>query len=268
MPLFSIVTINYNNISGFINTKKSLEEQVCQNFEWIVIDGGSSDGFLDLSSSIKMKNYMAISEKDKGIYDAMNKGAKIAKGEYFLFLNSGDLLYNSTTLLEIEEYLNKFNTAPDVIFGSSLYKLRNGLFFVRKTYPIAEYLWHGLPANQQSTYYHKSLFTENCYDLKYEICGDYFLLASMYSKNHLKCTYFPQPISIFEVNGKSFGFKKKLFLEPYFIQRDILKSNLCVRILSLIKRVISTGLIIILSSNVNSYIKHYINRINDHRMIG
>ncbi|MFA5804209.1 MAG: glycosyltransferase [Melioribacteraceae bacterium] len=248
MPLFSIVTINYNNINGFIRTKTCLEVQICQNFEWIIVDGGSSDGFLELNLSSTTMNHILISQKDNGIYDAMNKGIKLASGEFVLFLNSGDLLYDCYTLKKIEDYLNKSIKSPDIIFGSSLYKLKNGYSLIRKTYLLEEYLWHGLPANQQSTYYHKRLFTNQNYDLKYEICGDYFILSSLHSKSYLDCIYFSQSLSIFEANGKSFGFKKKLFLEPYQIQKKILKTSFLKRILSLLKRFYSTSIIIIVSS--------------------
>lgn len=93
----SIITINLNNKDGLKKTLRSIDNQSNKNFEYLVIDGNSSDGSQDLinnSAFIDIK----ISEKDSGIYDAMNKGIQLAKGEYLLFLNSGDYLNNSEVM--------------------------------------------------------------------------------------------------------------------------------------------------------------------------
>lgn len=97
----SIITINYNDKNGLEKTIKSVIAQSFKDFQYIVIDGGSDDGSKDIL--LKYKGYLdvAISEKDSGIYNAMNKGASYAKGEYLLFLNSGDVLYDNTVLSKV-----------------------------------------------------------------------------------------------------------------------------------------------------------------------
>ena len=95
---YSIITINYNNRDGLENTIKSVINQTCQDFEYIVIDGGSTDGSVDVINKYADKIDYWISEPDKGIYNAMNKGILRAHGEYLNFMNSGDYFYDNEVL--------------------------------------------------------------------------------------------------------------------------------------------------------------------------
>lgn len=97
-PKLSIITINYNDCEGLRRTIQSVASQSFKDFEYIVIDGGSTDGSKDIIEKYKDHLNVAISEKDTGIYNAMNKGASFATGEYLLFLNSGDTLVNNSVL--------------------------------------------------------------------------------------------------------------------------------------------------------------------------
>lgn len=96
----SIITINYNNKEGLKRTAESVKRQRCKDFEYIVVDGDSSDGSKEVMQEYADTIDIAISEKDTGIYNAMNKGVKVAQGEFLLFLNSGDWL-NSTDVTEV-----------------------------------------------------------------------------------------------------------------------------------------------------------------------
>lgn len=102
--MISVVTINYNNKEGLKRTIESVFSQTYKNYEFILVDGGSNDGSVELIQQYKITNY--ISEKDRGISHAFNKGILKAKGDWILFLNSGDTLKNSSSLSEIEEDLD------------------------------------------------------------------------------------------------------------------------------------------------------------------
>lgn len=115
--MISIITINYNNKTGLENTVKSVVNQTFTNFEYIVIDGGSTDGSAEYIESQKDKIDYWISEPDSGIYNAMNKGIKVAKGEYLLFLNSGDELYDLEVL---KKNIATIHTEDFVYFDISL----------------------------------------------------------------------------------------------------------------------------------------------------
>jgi len=97
----TIITINYNNRDGLERTMNSVFSQTYKDFEYVIIDGGSTDGSKELLESNTQKISYWISEPDKGIYNAMNKGIKVAKGEYLLFLNSGDDFVSSTSLANV-----------------------------------------------------------------------------------------------------------------------------------------------------------------------
>jgi len=97
----SIITINYNNLEGLKRTYESVVSQTCQDFEWIIIDGGSTDGSKEFIEEHQDKFAYWCSEPDKGVYNAMNKGIAKATGEYLNFMNSGDCFYDEHTLEKV-----------------------------------------------------------------------------------------------------------------------------------------------------------------------
>ena len=102
MKKLSIITINYNNAQGLERTIKSVACQYCKSdIEYIVVDGGSTDGSLEVIKKLEREIDYYISEPDKGIYNAMNKGIKFSHGEFCLFLNSGDCLLSSTSISQV-----------------------------------------------------------------------------------------------------------------------------------------------------------------------
>ena len=114
MKKISIITINYNNCEGLRRTIESVVNQTCRDFEYIIIDGGSTDGSVDVIKRYADNIDYWVSEPDKGIYNAMNKGVAVAKGEYCLFMNSGDCLYNESVIERVNELVD-FNS--DIIAG-------------------------------------------------------------------------------------------------------------------------------------------------------
>ncbi|MCC6690867.1 MAG: glycosyltransferase, partial [Bacteroidia bacterium] len=120
MPKLSVISINLNNRLGLEKTIKSVIDQSFQDFEYIVIDGASTDGSIDVIKANADKFSYWVSEKDKGIYHAQNKGIAHANGEYLLFLNSGDYLYSSNVL---QTFFSK-NYSEDILYGDLM--LDNG----------------------------------------------------------------------------------------------------------------------------------------------
>jgi glycosyltransferase involved in cell wall biosynthesis len=114
MPKLSIITINYNNLEGLKKTVESVVNQTWQEFEFIVIDGGSIDGSAEYIESKSEHIDYWVTEPDAGIYNAMNKGIEKALGTYLLFLNSGDVLYNGNVLLETKKSLL---LDMDIVYG-------------------------------------------------------------------------------------------------------------------------------------------------------
>ena len=109
----SIITINYNNAEGLRKTIESVLNQTSKEFEYIVIDGASADGSLETIQTFKLSNlqtFKSISEPDSGIYNAMNKGIRMAQGEYIHFLNSGDWLVDERV---VENMLNELSKSDE-----------------------------------------------------------------------------------------------------------------------------------------------------------
>ena len=116
-PLFSVITVTYNAASVIAPTLKSVAEQTQACYEYLVIDGASTDNTLDLVRRAGIENARIFSEPDKGLYDAMNKGIKRALGEYLIFLNAGDAFASSTTLARLSKLAESH---PDVIYGQTV----------------------------------------------------------------------------------------------------------------------------------------------------
>ena len=110
---FSIITINYNNVEGLRNTIKSVVNQTYTDYEFIIIDGGSTDGSVEVIKEYANIITYWVSEPDKGIYNAMNKGIEVANGEYLNFMNSGDCFYNNDVLQKVADY----HLEKDMIVG-------------------------------------------------------------------------------------------------------------------------------------------------------
>ncbi len=175
-PIISIITINYNNAIGLERTINSVVNQTCQEFEYIIIDGGSTDGSKDVIQKYKDKIQESISESDSGIYNAMNKGIKRSKGEYLLFLNSGDELYNLDVL---EENYKSIHTEDLIYFNINVIGEKDA--FVKK-YPSKitfSYLYEdSLP--HPATFIKRNLFDKvGLYDENLKIVSDwkFFILA-------------------------------------------------------------------------------------------
>ena len=117
-PLFSIITVSYNAEKTIPATLKSVSEQTCRLFEYIVIDGASGDNTVGIVNKSGIDNLILISEPDRGIYDAMNKGLGIAKGDYVIFLNAGDSFHSPHTL-EIIANAAMDNDYPGIVYGQT-----------------------------------------------------------------------------------------------------------------------------------------------------
>ena len=221
MPKLSVITINYNNLAGLERTVESVVNQTWQEFEFIVIDGGSTDGSAAYIESQSNTIDYWVSEPDKGIYNAMNKGITEATGEYLLFLNSGDHLFDTNVLMESQHYL----VTNDLICFNMLV-LSEDLKMITTKPNVLRFsdLYLGtLP--HQATFINKELFkTVGMYDESIEIVSDwkFFILALF--KYHCSYKKIDVTLSIFHFDGISADVKnkekmrkeRKQVLEEYF----------------------------------------------------
>ena len=117
LPLISIVTITYNAANELIPTMKSVREQTEKDFEHLIIDGASKDNTLEIARKYASPSLKILSEPDKGLYDAMNKGLHMAKGKYVLFLNAGDAFHSKDILKKYAEAARK---NPKIIYADTV----------------------------------------------------------------------------------------------------------------------------------------------------
>ena len=116
-PLISVITVTYNAAEVIEKTMLSLKSQDYKDFEHLVIDGSSKDDTIAKIKAYSLPQTRIISEPDKGLYDAMNKGLRLAKGEYVIFLNAGDSFNNPATL---RNYADKAKDGEDIIYGDTI----------------------------------------------------------------------------------------------------------------------------------------------------
>lgn len=117
-PLFSIITVTYNAAATLPPTLKSVKEQTCRLYEYIIIDGASKDESVKLAEESGIQSLNLISEPDRGLYDAMNKGLGVANGDYVIFLNAGDSFHSKDTLQQIADAIMD-NDYPGIVYGQT-----------------------------------------------------------------------------------------------------------------------------------------------------
>lgn len=199
----SIITINYNNAAGLKATLDSVASQTYRSIEHIIVDGGSTDGSVDVireyadkverMKELKNEGIQVVwsSELDNGIYDAMNKGIEKASGEYLYFLNGGDTLVDQIVLEQLSQILNH---GEDIIVSKINFVDANGKYHADFQPRMSEIsLFHFLQAGipHQSALIHRSLFQKyGLYDLQYSIVADweFFLRALILNNATLRYT--------------------------------------------------------------------------------
>lgn len=183
MPNLSIITINYNNLPGLQKTMQSVFEQTFTDYEYIIIDGGSTDGSKEYIHQYANKLAYWVSEKDKGIYDAINKGILKANGEYCMFLNSGDFLLRTNVLESAFKIVE--NNDSDIYYADVCLEEVNGETWVQHHAPVLDLKFlQKRTLNHQASLIRSSLFNElGLYNLDHGLAADYaFYLKAFLSK--------------------------------------------------------------------------------------
>ncbi len=201
-PILSIITVSYQAKNELHTTISSVLEQTWSQYEYLVIDGKSSDGTFELleqaSATFEQKNisFRFISEPDQGIYDAMNKGARLADGRWLLFLNAGDTLTDSSVL----EKVFKEELDTQIIYGDTICTYLNN----SKLYPALplSHLRYEMSFCHQSAFIQRELLLAHPYDVRYRVCADHHFFLSMYlsEQDFYYCGF---PIARYEISGYS-----------------------------------------------------------------
>lgn len=198
-PLVSIITVVYNGEKYLEDTIKSVMNQTYQNIEYIVIDGGSTDGTIDIIKKYEDKINYWVSEKDKGIYDALNKGLKVASGEYIAILNADDYF--------VEDFIE---SSLALIIGSQTdYCISNVKFInkdsiIKPIYPLVEnYIYQEMPYPHVGALISKKAYDNvGLFDTRFKIAGDHDMALRIHLAGY-KCSYLNKVTAQLEEGGVS-----------------------------------------------------------------
>ena len=207
-PLVSIVTVSLNSAKTIERTITSVLNQTYKNIEYIIIDGGSADGTIDIIKKYNDRIAYWISEKDHGIYDAMNKGIDIARGQYINFMNSDDYLYNENV---IEDIVLLCCDDYDLVYGNTEIRLKHNKFVIKA--PLPKYLWKGLIIHQ-SSFISNRMAKKYKYNINNELVADFELFLNIYYNNG-KILRVNKIISSYSTGGIS-SIRSEKVIEDYY----------------------------------------------------
>ena len=221
----SIITIGKNVVNDIERTIKSVVEQSYGHIEYIVIDGNSNDGTQEIIEKYKESIHVYVSEKDTGIYNAMNKGVQWATGEWVLFINAGDYLITSNVIGTWVHYLS--TTEAGICFGRILWDSPRDFSISVSEHAYLNKSWQLIDNNfpHPATFYRHSEFKKiGWFDEQYQIMADYELNLRSLVFYKIKYSYYPIITTVFNAGGVSnsgiynvkIGIENQLILDRYF----------------------------------------------------
>jgi putative colanic acid biosynthesis glycosyltransferase len=214
-PYFSIITVCLNNLGGLRCTHESIAAQSFKNVEWIVIDGGSHDGTRDFLGRTQAD---WVSEKDNGIYDAMNKGLARANGTYLIFMNAGDGFAAPDILQYI--YTVSERTRSDFIYGDAL---EHEYYKRAKSH---QKIHCGMFTHHQAMFYKRECLHTLQYDVRYKIAADYKFTVQFLRNLQHEPLYIEKPLCVFEPGGVSQKNAARGRFEEFKIRQELNIGNI------------------------------------------
>ena len=196
---YSIITINYNNKKGLHHTIRSVVEQNFDDYEYIIIDGGSTDGSDEIINEYADKINYWVSEKDRGIYHAMNKGIAQAHGEYCLFLNSGDSFYDKNVL----NNMSNLGFEDAILVGKIMSEIDNKYLFTSPSRPISLYYLYSATVPHQSSFIKTELLRLYPYDEELKIVSDWKFYVQAIIMHNCSVRYVDVNVARFDTSGVS-----------------------------------------------------------------
>ncbi|MDZ4666643.1 MAG: glycosyltransferase family 2 protein [bacterium] len=227
----SLITVCYNAGKLIEDTLQSALNQSFKDYELVIIDGGSTDNTLEIIKRFQPQIGTLISEKDNGIYDAMNKGVKAAKGEYVYFLNAGDSFYHSDVLYQI--FSNPLTKNADLIYGKVETKNEpTGVNYTTGKPVEFSMFYSHYPICHQATFAKKALFNQvGFFNTSYSLVADGDWFIRVFKLNQAKKIYADQIIAFYDIQGATYHKRMKGYRE--YIQVGFKHFPLSVALLNL-----------------------------------
>jgi glycosyltransferase involved in cell wall biosynthesis len=215
LPRISVITVTLNAAATFSETSQSILDQDYPDLEWIVVDGGSVDGTVDMIRAVSDRVNRWITEPDKGLYDAMNKGIGMATGTWINFMNAGDTFASQTVISDI---FRKEIVDAEIIYGGCMIRYPGLLAWKAAGEP--ERFPKEMPVCHQSVFIRTQVVRSCLFDLQFPIGADYHQLARLFASGK-RFHRMEIPIAIYDIRGNS---NKKMVAsacEHYRIARQV-----------------------------------------------
>ena len=200
----SIVTVHFNDMPGLVKTAMSVSSLSGRNevsCEWVVVDGGTD--FSECKAQldfVKASSDVFVSGKDKGIYDAMNIGVTLSKGNYLIFMNAGDVFADE---FSVENLLPIFLLGQASMIWGASYECEAGERPKLKQSRGSDSLWYGMPTHHQAMFFRRDILGLNPYDLEYKVGADYGLVCAIAKNGRESIEVVNVPVCVFELGGLS-----------------------------------------------------------------
>jgi len=256
-PLFSIVTVCLNALENLRKTVSSVKAQNFEDYEYVVVDGSSTDGTVEFIRQLSLDHF--VSEKDNGIFDAMNKGLQMCSGEYVCFMNAGDVFYDDYILAHVAEEIKK---APDIPFfyGDVTYPIFRRYYMIQPS-RLTKFILFRTGVCHQAWFLRRAVYNETGgFDLIFKYKGDNefllrIVLEQMIPYKHLRLVVAEYMGGGFSVLNKKFAHKEiELIRERYFSPRQIYWFSIWVKLIDILRKVPFYESIMAIFSRLNLFL--------------
>lgn len=214
---YSIVTITFRNAIGLRATGDSVRAQTFRGFEWLVVDGGSTDGTVDYLKELPEGVASWTSEPDRGLYDAMNKGLERARGDYVIFLNAGDALAHESVLAQVSAAIDASPSPAAFVYGDSIDVYPTGEEYYRPSRSHRA-VWRGMFTSHQSMFFRRDDIGTLRHSLALRYSADYDFVARFLRVHAARVVYVPVAVSRFDMSGQSVLHRRKALREDSLVR--------------------------------------------------
>lgn len=234
--LVTVVTVVLDDAAGLARTAASVLSQERTSLEWLVADGGSTDGTLALIHELAPRIAHWSSRPDAGIYDAMNRGIARAGGDYILFMNAGDRFADRDSLARMVAAA-RGHDHPAVVCGGALFHYPSGIGLVRPARPVEDCIWHQAPCSHQAMLIRADCLRTTPFETRFRLAADYAFVCRLFVRGERFCRL-GAVTAVTEHGGRSRSHRQawRLWREKLLIQREILGAGPSVLAVSAVRR--------------------------------